>query len=394
MNNTKTFGLALSGGGVRAAAFHLGVFEKLFELKLIDKIDVISTVSGGSILGVYYLTKMDNFEEFKGLMIENLKKSIELKIIFNWKIIFAIFNPNYSRTNVKSSVYDQIYYSKKRFRDLPSTPKIIINATDIATGKNWKFSQEYMGDWKIGYDGDVKNFRLADAVAASSAVPGIFHPLKIRVDKYFKNPKFNIKRIGLCDGGVYDNQGTHSLISNYDRNKRCDYIICSDASFPFDDAPNRVSLRLINVLRRQSNIMMARIKNMQFQELIYGDLKDKIETAYFSINWTIDNLLKSFIVQEDLSKRLNIWEYVAEFKGRDYKNISNSEFRIVKNKIINKLNYTEFNDYLSEKDVLEISSIGTRLYALNDYQINSLIKHGSTLCGFQVKNYLHELISK
>jgi len=393
MSKRNKIGVALSGGGVRAAAFHLGVLEKLFQLKLLSNVDVISTVSGGSIIGTFYLTNNSDFQNFKSRMIGNLQKSIELRIIFNWKIIFALFSPNYSRTNVKASVYDKIYFNKRKFQDLLEKPKIIINATNLVTGKNWKFSQRYMGDWKIGYEGNVRNFKLSEAVAASSAVPGIFHPLRIKVNKYFDSPKFKIKRLGLCDGGVYDNQGTHSLTSNYDRNTRCDYIICSDASFPFDDTPNKISLRLINVLKRQNNVMMERIKNMQFQELIYGNLKEKIKTAYFSINWTVNNLLKAFVVQEELSKKLGIWDYIAEFKGRPYKEINDNEFRNAKSKIMAKLNYSEFNSCLSEKDVLEISKIGTRLNALDKNQISNLIKHGNSLCGFQVKTYLNEIIN-
>ena len=44
-------GLALSGGGFRASIFHMGVLRRLHELEILPKIDVISTVSGGSILG-------------------------------------------------------------------------------------------------------------------------------------------------------------------------------------------------------------------------------------------------------------------------------------------------------------------------------------------------------
>ena len=56
---TQKIGLALSGGGYRAAAFHLGVLKKLKELNILDKIDIISTVSGGSIIGAYYLLNKD-----------------------------------------------------------------------------------------------------------------------------------------------------------------------------------------------------------------------------------------------------------------------------------------------------------------------------------------------
>jgi NTE family protein len=55
MFKKKKIGLALSGGGYRAAAFHLGTIKCLERLKLLDKVDVISTISGGSIAGAYYL---------------------------------------------------------------------------------------------------------------------------------------------------------------------------------------------------------------------------------------------------------------------------------------------------------------------------------------------------
>ena len=50
---SKRIGLAMSGGGFRAAAFHLGVMRKLKDLKLLDKLDLLSCVSGGSIAGAF-----------------------------------------------------------------------------------------------------------------------------------------------------------------------------------------------------------------------------------------------------------------------------------------------------------------------------------------------------
>src|SRR5689334_9391996 len=47
-------GLALSGGGFRAAAFHLGVLKRLEELGLLQRIEALSTVSSGSITGALY----------------------------------------------------------------------------------------------------------------------------------------------------------------------------------------------------------------------------------------------------------------------------------------------------------------------------------------------------
>ena len=58
-------GLALSGGGYRAAAYHIGTLRALHKLKILEKVDVISSVSGGSITSAYYLLHKDNYWEFE-----------------------------------------------------------------------------------------------------------------------------------------------------------------------------------------------------------------------------------------------------------------------------------------------------------------------------------------
>lgn len=58
-------GLALSGGGFRASFFHLGTLAKLAEHDLLKDIEVISTVSGGSIIGVHYYLKLQQLLENK-----------------------------------------------------------------------------------------------------------------------------------------------------------------------------------------------------------------------------------------------------------------------------------------------------------------------------------------
>jgi NTE family protein len=392
MNGTVKTGLSLSGGGVRAAAFHLGVLDKLNELGVLDKVDVISTVSGGSITGAYYMLHKGPFDQFKKDMKANLRKSIEWRIVFNWRILIAILSPYYSRTNVLSSVYDKLYYKKRTIHSLKEKPKIIINATSLVTGKDWKFSKSYMGDWKIGFEGKTEKVRIADAVASSSAVPGFFHPLLFKVKKYFNKPLFDVKRVGLCDGGVYDNQGTSSLINGYMGQDKCTNIICSDASYPFNSKPKTLSFRLLSVLRRQNNVMMARIKNLQYQALLYTPREDKLSVAYFSIDWTINNLLKSFVKQEELCNKLGIWVYVKQFKGRKPEEITDEEFSGAKEKIIEKLNYPEMINPLSDCEVDKISKIGTRLFALNDEELNNLMRHGAELCGFQIRTYLPELL--
>ena len=62
----KRIGLALSGGGDRAAAYHLGTLRALHKMNLLDKVDVISSVSGGSIIAAYYLLhKNESLEQIE-----------------------------------------------------------------------------------------------------------------------------------------------------------------------------------------------------------------------------------------------------------------------------------------------------------------------------------------
>ena len=76
MHNGKKIGLALSGGGYRAAAFHLGTLKSLHRLGILPNVDVISSVSGGSIIAAYYLLNKDkDFSEFEQTFKEKLQRS-------------------------------------------------------------------------------------------------------------------------------------------------------------------------------------------------------------------------------------------------------------------------------------------------------------------------------
>src|SRR5580693_5055326 len=75
MTQVKKIGLSLSGGGYRAAAFHLGTMTKLNELRILDHVSVISAVSGGSILAAYYALHTEDFPIFQKTIYEKLGQS-------------------------------------------------------------------------------------------------------------------------------------------------------------------------------------------------------------------------------------------------------------------------------------------------------------------------------
>src|SRR5436189_6233843 len=73
---TPKIGLALSGGGSRAIAFHLGCLRSLDRLGLLDRIVVLSTVSGGSVIGAYFHAHRGDFASFEARICELLVQGL------------------------------------------------------------------------------------------------------------------------------------------------------------------------------------------------------------------------------------------------------------------------------------------------------------------------------
>ena len=176
--------LAFSGGGTRAAAFSYGLLEALrditFEVegkprRLLDEVDVISSVSGGSVTAAAYGLYGDRaFEIFEPAF---LKRNVELALLgqvinpLHWP---ELWSPYFGRSDLAAKYYDKILFKNAWFRDLDhqQQPYLIINGTDIATGTRFSFTQNYF-DLLAS---DLNTYPLSRAVAASSAVPGLLTP--------------------------------------------------------------------------------------------------------------------------------------------------------------------------------------------------------------------------
>ena len=181
--------LSFSGGGTRAAAFSYGVLETLRdttvsirgrERRLLDEVDWISGVSGGSFTAAYYGLFRDRiFEDFES---QFLKKNIQgelTRAIFlnpiNWVKLFSAF---YDRSDLAAEYYDKHVFDGKTFGDLIARkePLIVINATDMVHGTRFSFLQDT-------FDvicSDLSTFPVARACAASSAVPMVLSPITLR----------------------------------------------------------------------------------------------------------------------------------------------------------------------------------------------------------------------
>ena len=176
--------LAFSGGGTRAAAFSYGVLEALRDTRveidgysegLLDEVDVISSVSGGSFTAAYYGLHGDRiFEDFEEVFLRRDIKGGLVRGLFNplrW------FNPT-GRTEMAIEHYEDKVFKGATFADMmdKDRPLIAINTTDLPHGVRFTFVQEYF-DLLCS---DLTTFPVARAVAASSAVPILFNPVVLK----------------------------------------------------------------------------------------------------------------------------------------------------------------------------------------------------------------------
>jgi NTE family protein len=175
--------LAFSGGGTRAAAFAYGVLKELRDTgiivdgqskRLLDEIDYISSVSGGSFTAAYYGLHGDRiFDDFEKVFLRENVQS---------KLIKGVMNPlgwfrETGRTEMAVNFYEKHVFRGATFGDMKQKggPLILINASDLGYGVRFSFIQEYF-DFLCS---DLSSFPVARAVTASSAVPVLFNPVVV-----------------------------------------------------------------------------------------------------------------------------------------------------------------------------------------------------------------------
>ncbi len=242
-------GIALSGGGTRAAAFHLGFLLRLANENLLEKVVRISTVSGGSIVTALIFThngfKWPTSREFREKGYQNLRRLLTTTDLFSLTAILA--EPSQwallplHRGKVIANLLERRWGTQGYLHNLPDTPEWLINTTCIETGKNWRFSKFEMGDWKFGRHYNP-NIKICEAVAASAAVPYAINSVKIKLpsEGWCKtNPatsqptvpqKPPLCKVHLWDGGAYENLGIEPLYKPDRKMINCENIIVSDAS--------------------------------------------------------------------------------------------------------------------------------------------------------------------
>jgi NTE family protein len=331
-------GLALSGGGSRAIAFHLGCLRALKQLGLLDRIVVLSTVSGGSIIGASYHAHRSDFASFEAKirillsqgivarMRRKLLSPLGIRVVVAFILVGLIgafvaltkclvkaaslvtprsLTAQFERVEIRSplrrfanrtslleAALDDLLFDGAALPDLPARPHLVINATELRTGSAFRFGTMESGSWRWGklHRNDVS---VAHAVAASAAYP-LFLPAFDDILIFEKAGELKTNRVILTDGGIYDNLGLGCLWPDRSPDISLnvipvDTIICCSAGYGLrQDPPGQFFFaRILGVF----NTIFDRSQNASIHRLHDAQRSGQIKSFLFPYLGQLDRQL-------------------------------------------------------------------------------------------------------
>jgi NTE family protein len=376
--------VAFSGGGTRAAAFAYGVLQELAATevevdgerrRLLDEVDAISSVSGGSFTSAYYGLYGDRiFQDFESRF---LRKDIEGALIarFLWPPnLVRIMSGTYGRSDVAAEYYDEVLFDDKTFGDLfrPSAPLVVINATDLATGSRFGFTQLFFDLICADYDA----YPISRGVAASSAVPLLLSPITLRnytpkcgyavppwledIAKDRTNPRRQTearvllsyleadkrKYVHLVDGGIADNLGLRAAFQFVGAEKSSADAF-RDIGHPH---PRLILMILVNAQSRREPTFADSAASPALAELIDTVTSDQISLYNFETIELVSTAVKGWAEELSTKERPVASEFVD----------------------------VSFDAVQDEADREALNQIGTN-FSLSDEEVDRLIAAGRSV---------------
>lgn len=219
---SRDIGLALSGGGARAAAFHLGCLRALHDLGLLNRVRIISGISGGSLMAALWGYGPTDFGEFDRsavtLLRRGLQRSVARRALHPGRLAHAavsvgsaLLRPGpaatrqATRTDCLADALRDLAFNHTTMTETSRVgTDIVLTATDLITGTAVRFGSATSSSWKHGTI--TEPVEVANAVAASAAFPFLLpaieqEPLFAHASERIRHPLL------LADGGLYDNLG-------------------------------------------------------------------------------------------------------------------------------------------------------------------------------------------
>jgi NTE family protein len=210
-------GVCLSGGGFRAALYALGVMRYLAEADVLRRVAVLSGVSGGSVATAAFgsaitmvgseALRHDGFRRYVFEPFLERVTSLNLRKAAVRRWLRGRWRPRGRPRNVVLAevLADALFPGAGELASLPDRPQVVITATELAAGRAFRFSREFLGSWDFGYAPPPADMRVATAVAASIAAPPFVPPLQLPTQALGLGDA--PAKLTVTDGGVYDNLG-------------------------------------------------------------------------------------------------------------------------------------------------------------------------------------------
>jgi predicted acylesterase/phospholipase RssA len=376
---TGKVGLALSGSGFRASLFHIGVLAKLAELGVLRNVETISCSSAGSIIGTHYylelrgllqrkadadITNDDYIELIRKVereFLAGVQRDLQTRSRTNpWINIRAIIKKNYSHTDRIGELFQKEIFcriepngetpsyldeltirplnepesftpKKDNWRRAAKVPILVLNATTLNTGHNWRFTAGWMGEpagpINSEIDGNVRlrrvafesappgydRFKIGRAVAACASSPDLVEPIAL-------NQLYPEMTVRLIDGGVSEPLALTAL-----NEQGCTVAVVADGSGQTDTQKNpstafgalasrahRISTS--HLREAQYDLLLARYRSSYPQGLIFIHLKEDINVTTLNKIGSVENHdleneqhqapLTSYGVRTDVQERL------------------------------------------------------------------------------------------
>lgn len=301
-DDDTTVALCLSGGGLRATFFHLGVVRFLAETGWLPRVRYVYSVSGGSILAAHMALNWDSYlhpdSEFRRAANELVDCG---QFDMRGRILRRAWLPGLTRTGLLARYCDRLYKGAC-LADLPRTPQFNFMATSLTTGHVCAFRRSACVGISLGAGGarrrgplfrtHASSFPISQAVAASAAFPAFFPAVKFRCRQALNEDVLERPHLPewlyLADGGIFDNlglaqlrlltdtrvlgEGDSDLVKDgtttlpFSEPPKVSHLIVSDAGAPF---AYRLESRfgLVQRVWRTTDIAMARIADSDLERI-------------------------------------------------------------------------------------------------------------------------------
>lgn len=358
-------GIALSGGGSRAMAFHLGCLRALQDADLLSKAEVLSTVSGGSVIGAMYAYSDDSFADFEGRVRAILRRGLVGGLAR--RTLFSLLTPQIVGTQMVAGIAAKAAFLlrftlgqleriwrrgskangltaqkfqpplrrwvsrtqafEQTLRDLLFGTRtvgahrrhnlnVVLNACELRTGTAFRMGSRESGSWRYGVISG-NEIEIATAVAASAAFPALLPA----IDRYFsftdRHGKASRERIILTDGGVYENLGVSCMTPDKDpafstNVYRPSVIICCDAG-PGQFSDGALPYGWMTRMRRSFEATHRQVQHGLQQQLHVWKQHGALDGFIYSYLGQQDDRLP--VVPPGLVRREDVVHYPTDFSA-------------------------------------------------------------------------------